>query len=78
MMVKQQKLSNDVRVIIERTKPNEYRIAAQEYTPNGFPWEGVRPDGWRDTSATYSSGLEAARRQFDQMVRSEQRWLEMR
>lgn len=74
--IKVQRLSNNIRVVIERKGMTEYRIAAQQYYPDcPYYWE-VRPDGWRDTMAQYSPTIEGAKRTFDDMVRGEQRWLE--
>lgn len=75
-IVKVQRLSNTVRVVLERCKDGRYRIAAQQQTSGYNPrWE-TQEDGWRDTQARYSPTLEGARREFDAIVRGEQRWLE--
>ena len=79
--IKVQKLSNTIRVIIEPVQlrgRTEYHVAAQQYIPgSSYGWE-VHPDGWRNTMATTSPTLEGAKRLFEQMVSSEQRWLEQR
>lgn len=76
--VKVQRLSNTVRVVIEPWFNGKYKISAQMYSPDYcYSWE-VRADGWHNTSARFSSTLEGAKRVFDEMVRSEQRWLEQR
>ena len=75
-IVKMQRLSDTIRVVLERRRDGKYRIAAQQQTSGYSPrWE-TRKDGWRDTQARYSSTLEGAKREFEAMVRGEQRWLD--
>lgn len=80
-IIKVQRLSSSIRVIIEKVQVRgrtEYHVAAQQYIPGcSYQWE-VHPNGWRTTAATISQTAEGANRMFEQMVRSEQRWLERR
>ena len=76
-MLKYQKISNGDRVIIEKLRNGVYSIAAQEYMPYHPITQEVREDGWRDTQVRYSGTLEGAKREFEAMVRNEQRYAEM-
>jgi len=76
--IKTQKLSNNIRVIIEPWFDGRYRIAAQSFAPGySYSWEKTG-DGWHYTSARFSTTMEGAKRVFDEMVRDELRWLEQR
>ena len=70
-----QRLSNDIRVIMQPFK-NGFLVAAQQYLPGCcYQWE-VSPDGWRDTYWTVAATREGANREFESRVRQEQRYLE--
>lgn len=76
--LKVQRLSNDVRVVIEPWFDGKYKISAQIYIPTHvWGWE-TRADGWHYTSSRFSTSVEGAKRVFDEMVKAEQRWLETR
>lgn len=75
--LKMQKLSNDVRVVIE-AYGRDFFVSAQEYAP-GFPIrEEVGEDGWRTTQRRSAPTLAGAMREFDSMVLGEQRFVESR
>lgn len=75
-ILKVQRLSNTIRVVIEGRRGSKYRVSAQQYIPDrSQPWE-TRNDGWRDTQTRYSPTLEGAKWIFEDMVQGEQRWLE--
>ena len=74
--IKVQRLSNTIRVVMRQFNDGTYYISAQQYMPHcNYTWE-VQPDGWRDTQTRFSTTLEGARREFDDLVRGEQRWVE--
>ena len=76
--LKYQKITNDLRVVIEPAGKDEYWISAQQLaTPNSYPWE-VRPDGWRVTSGRTANGFESALRVFERAVADERRFAEMK
>ena len=71
------RLSNDIRVVIE-PMGRKYMISAQQYSPDcPRPWE-LQPDGWRHTFTVFANTLEGARREFESIVQSEERFLEAR
>lgn len=75
--LKMQKLSNRIRVVVTHDKTLGFMIEAQQYLPNcSYPCE-VAPDGWRMTQMRTAPTFEGAMREFDSMVRNEQRYLEM-
>lgn len=76
--LKMQKLSNKIRVVVTHDKTLGFMVEAQQYLPNcSYPWE-VAQDGWRMTQMRTAPTFEGAMREFDSMVRVEQRYLEMR
>lgn len=76
--LKYQKITNDLRVVLEAAGKDKYRVSAQQLaTPSSYPWE-VRPDGWRETSGRIANGFESALRVFERVVSDERRYAEMR
>jgi len=75
--LKMQKLSNDVRVVIE-AHGRDFSVLAQEYAPGWPIREEVGEDGWRTTQWCNSPTLAGAMREFDSMVLGEQRFVESR
>lgn len=77
-IIKMQKLSNSIRVIIEPFYNRGrvmYRIAAQQLT-NEDSYMDIRTGGWYDTQVNRSATLEGAKWIFESMVRDEQRFVE--
>ena len=75
--IQARRLSNDIRVILIRWERG-YAVVAQQYMPHcNYYWE-VGLDGWRDTVFSPAATLEGARREFENRVRQEERYLEAR
>lgn len=73
--LKVRRLSNSIRVVMERFGAG-YAVSAQQFLPNCSYPRDVRPDGWRDTAWVAAATLEGARREFERLVASEERFLE--
>lgn len=75
--LKVQQLSKDIRVVMEPFGKG-FAVHAQQYLPDCARYWEVGPDGWRDTVHVTAPTLEGARREFEAMVKREERYLEAR
>ena len=77
MIIKQEKITEIIRVVLIKFRDGAYWIESQQFwTEPGMRWE-VNSDGWRMMTAERCSDLEQAERIFGEYVEREKRYAEI-